>query len=68
LAALGVLSYVLVFIYDSFTILLPNYATILIIQIIGSAPICIFQVIIGIWLLIKGINVQQHNNRILESA
>ena len=57
LAAFGVLSYILVFIYDASTILFPTYATIPIIQIIGSAPLVIFQILIGLWLLLKGINV-----------
>ncbi len=59
LAAFGVFSYVLVFIYDSLTILSPNYTTIMMIQIICTAPIGFFQLITGSWLLIKGINVQQ---------
>ena len=58
LAAFGVFSYVLVFIYDALTILFPNYATISIIQIIGSAPLVFFQIGIGLWLLLKGINIQ----------
>lgn len=59
LAAFGVLSYVLVFIYDSLTILSPNYTTVMIIQIICCAPICLFQLIVGIWLLFRGIKVQR---------
>jgi hypothetical protein len=68
LAAFGVLSYALVFVYDSLTILMPTYASIMIIQIICSAPICIFQLIIGIWLLFKGVKAQPQNNNVLESA
>jgi hypothetical protein len=59
LAAFGILSYVLVFIYDSLIILSPGYASILIVQIICSSPICFFQLIIGIWLLFRGIKIQQ---------
>jgi len=68
LAAFGVLSYVLVFIYDSLTILLPNYATIMIIQIICTTPIGIFQLIIGIWLVFRGLNIQLQDNPPHESV
>jgi hypothetical protein len=55
LAFFGIISYSLVIIYDSLTVLFPNYAAILPIKIIGSAPVCLFQIIIGMWLLCKGI-------------
>ena len=55
----GIVSYSLVIVYDSLTVLFPDYAALLPIQIIGSAPVCLFQIIIGLWLLIKGI---KHNN------
>jgi hypothetical protein len=54
LAFSGIVSYLLVIIYDSLTVLLPDYAVMFPIQIIGSAPVCIFQIIIGLWLLFKG--------------
>lgn len=63
LAAFGILSYTLTFIYDLLTILLPNYSTIIIIQIIFCAPICFFQITIGIWLILKGVKVQQIDNK-----
>ena len=59
LAAFGVLSYALVFIYDLSTILSPNYATILIIRIISTAPICLFVLMIGFWLIIKGVKGEE---------
>jgi hypothetical protein len=59
LATFGILSYSLVFIYDFLIILLPGYASIMIIQIICSAPICFFQLIVGIWLLFRGIKSEQ---------
>jgi hypothetical protein len=59
LAFFGIVSYSLVLIYDLFSILLPCYAVLLPIQISGSVPVCLFQIIIGIWLLIRGI---KHNN------
>ncbi|MFA4907252.1 MAG: DUF4386 domain-containing protein [archaeon] len=58
LSGFGVLSYTLIFIYDSSMILLPNFSTILIVQIIGWGPSILFEVLIGIWLLFKGIKVQ----------
>ena len=66
LAAFGVFSYALVFIYDALIILFPNYATVIIIQIIGSAPIVFFQIVIGLWLLFKGVNVQSQGNQVYE--
>lgn len=59
LAGFGFISYTLIFFYDSMTILLPNYSNILVIQIISWGPSIIFELTIGFWLLIKGINVQQ---------
>ncbi len=47
LAGFGILSYALGFIYALITILSPNYATIMILQIICWAPSCFFEVIIG---------------------
>lgn len=57
LAFFGIVSYSLVIIYDSLTVILPHYAVILPIQIIGSAPVCLFQITIGLWLLYKGIKI-----------
>jgi len=65
LAAFGVLSYALIFIYDLLFIFSPNYATILIIQIIGWGPSILFEIIIGLWLLIKGVNVKEVEKRAL---
>lgn len=49
LAMLGIVSYVLVILYDSSVILSPNIC--LFIQIIGSVPICLFQILIGFYLI-----------------
>jgi hypothetical protein len=57
LAAFGIISYFLVAIFDSLMVLLPGYAIKLPVQIIGSAPVCIFQIITGLWLLCKGIKL-----------
>ena len=53
----GIVSYSLVVIYDSITILFPSYAGILSIQLIGSVPVSLFQIIFGIWLSFKGIKI-----------
>jgi hypothetical protein len=53
----GIVSYSLVVIYDSLVILFPCYAGIISIQIIGSVPVCLFQIVFGVWLLFKGINI-----------
>jgi hypothetical protein len=59
LAGFGILSYTLIFIYALMTILSPNYASIIIIQIICWAPSCLFELVIGLWLLIKGIKIPE---------
>ena len=68
LAGFGILSYVLVFIYALIIILAPDYATILIIQTICLAPSILLELILGSWLLIKGMNVHPHDNPALESV
>ena len=52
-ALVGTLSYSLVVVYDSITILLPDYSAMLPIQIIGSVPVFLFQIIFGFWLLFR---------------
>ena len=49
-------------------VLSPEYANILLLQIISWGPSILFELIIGFWLLIKGINVQPQDNPALESA
>lgn len=56
LALFGITSYMLVFIYDSLMLLTPEFAVSPLVQIIGSLPVCLFQITIGIWLLSYGIN------------
>lgn len=58
LALFGIVAYVLVVIYDTTSILFPDSINLLF-QIIGTSPIFIFQVLIGIWLLAsKRINMK----------
>lgn len=49
LAGLGIISYALVFIFAITSILLPTYN-----MLILTIPSIFFELIIGIWLLIKG--------------
>jgi hypothetical protein len=56
LATFGIVSYSLVIIYDSMQILFPYQASLLAVQLIGSLPVCVFQVVVGLWLACKGIN------------
>ena len=57
----GIVSYSLVVIYDSLVILFPSYAGILSIQLFGSVPVSLFQIIFGLWLLFKGIKTTSAN-------
>lgn len=68
LAGFGILSYALIVMYDSMLILFPNYAKMLIMQIIGWGPSVLAEPVIGFWLLIKGINIQSQDARAFEST
>jgi hypothetical protein len=68
IAVFGIISYALIFIYDFLMILVPNFSPATIIQIFFWVPSCCFELIIGIWLLWKGMDFQQRDNRTLESA
>ncbi|MGB3094040.1 MAG: DUF4386 domain-containing protein [Candidatus Zixiibacteriota bacterium] len=68
LAGFGILSFALIFIHALMFILAPKYATMPINQIAFWAPSGLFEIIIGIWLLSKGLKVQQGNNRYSESS
>jgi hypothetical protein len=59
LAGFGILSFALIFIHALMFILAPEYAAMPINQIIFYVPSGLFEIIIGIWLLSKGITVQQ---------
>jgi hypothetical protein len=62
LAGFGFISYLLIFIYDLSMILLPYYSTVLIVQIIGWGPSIICEIMIGLWLLIKDIDIRSGKN------
>ncbi len=59
LAGFGVLSFALIFVHALMFILAPKYATMPINQVIFWAPSGLFEIIIGIWLLSKGLKIQQ---------
>ena len=61
------LSYALIVMYDSMLILFPNYAKMLIMQVIGWGPSVLDEIVIGFRLLIKGIDAQPQNDPALES-
>jgi hypothetical protein len=56
LAAFGVLSYALVFLYDLLLIASPSLAANVAVQVIGWGPSVVFELAVGPWLLIKGIS------------
>jgi hypothetical protein len=59
LAGFGILSFFLILVQSLLFILAPEYATMPINQIIFWAPSGLFEIVIGLWFLIKGINTQQ---------
>ena len=59
LAGLGILSFALIFIHALMYLLAPDYAAMPIIQSICYGPSGLFELVIGTWILIKGINVQE---------
>jgi putative Mn2+ efflux pump MntP len=65
LAAFGIFSFLLMLIVSFANILLPNYAAMV---EFAFAPAALFEIVIGLWLLIKGVNVEQWEKRALESA
>lgn len=66
LAAWGILTYLTMLIFSFVNILLPNLPEM--IAIVLYTPGALFEVIIGLWLLFKGVNFRQWEKRALESA
>lgn len=64
LASFGILSFAFVLIQSLMFMLAPEYAMKPINQIIFWAPSGLFEIIIGMWLLFKGINIQQADNKV----
>jgi hypothetical protein len=64
LAGFGILSFAFILIHSFIHIIAPQYATIQITEIIFYTPSCIFEIIIGIWLLSKGAKLpEREGNR-----
>ncbi len=59
LAGFGIISFALIFIHALGFILTPEYAKMPIIQIIFWVPSGLFEILIGLWLLLKGLKVQR---------
>jgi len=66
LAVFGIFSFLLALIKAFLVILFPNIPAM--IQLVFHLPGLLFEVIIGLWLLFKGVNVEQWEKRALESA
>jgi hypothetical protein len=64
LAGFGILSFALIFIHALMYVLAPEYAMMPINQIIFWTPSGLFEIIIGIWLLVKGVKFQQMEKHI----
>jgi hypothetical protein len=58
LAGFGILSFALIFIHALMFILAPKYATMPITQVIFWSPSGLFEIVIGLWLLVKGVNIR----------
>lgn len=65
LAGFGILSFVLVFIQSLMFVLIPEYAMMPINQVIFWVPSGIFEIVIGLWLLVKGINVPSREHQVI---
>ncbi len=64
LARFGILSFFLILVQSLLFILAPAYAEMPINQVIFWAPSGLFEIVIGLWLLIKGINLQEVDKRL----
>lgn len=65
LASYGILSSSLMLIYSFIKILLPNLAAMKIFLIICGGVTFFFELIIGLWFLIKGVDIHQENKPVL---
>lgn len=57
LAGFGIVSFALIFIQSLLFLLAPDYAEIPINQIIFWGPSGLFEILIGVWLLVKGVDI-----------
>lgn len=68
IAVFGFLSFALILIHSLMYIIAPDYAALWINQIIFYAPSGIFELVIGTWLLTKGINSEQWKKHGFDAA
>ena len=71
LALFAIFSFLLTLIWASVKIIVPGYAAMPMVEVIETVfymPVFLFQLTIGIWLIIKGINTRQRNIPVSESA
>jgi len=61
LAAFGIFSFALIFIHSMMYLLTPEYAAMAINQIIFWFPSCLFELVIGFWLLFARLNISSQN-------
>lgn len=61
LAGMGICACFLVVLYDSISVLSPAYSSKIFFQIGGSAPVCIFQILIGLCLIFKKFNYESYS-------
>lgn len=59
LAGFGIFSFALIFIHALMFIVAPQYAGMLNNQVIFYTPSGLFEIAIGLWLLIKGVNIEE---------
>jgi len=57
MAGFGVLSYALIFVHAIGIIIVPDVAIMPIVQTVAFLPSCIAELVVGTWLLVKGLNV-----------
>jgi len=57
MAGFGVLSYALIFIHALGIIVVPDVSTKPVVQAVAYIPSCLAELVVGIWLLVKGLNI-----------
>lgn len=68
IAGFGIFSFAFILIHSLMYILAPEYAKLTINQIIFYAPSGLFEIIIGLWLLFRGVEVQQKYKHITNKS
>lgn len=68
LSGFGIFSYLLIFIFAVLNILAPRFATLEIIQIICFSPSVLTELIMGFWLLSRGLTSEPESNGVFRSS